>query len=279
MIKVVLICVNYDSDNSLKKYLDSIENARNSAKSSVELSVHIADNTLRPKGARLDLGRKSCSFPIEVTAAPDNPGYIGGVRAAVTSQGIEPTHWDYLIVSNVDITLDESFFRVLSRINLPDAVGIVAPSILTGENGADNNPFMSHRPSRGRMRFYKWLYRWTFLFAVYQRISRRRKRRARRAVKVGRERSDERIYAPHGAFMIFTREYFRSGGDFSFPCFLFNEEIYFAEKARQKQLAVVYAPELVVRHEEHQSTDRQSFDTTIRFRRDSADFVYGRYFS
>ena len=62
-----------------------------------------------------------------------------------------------------------------------------------------------------------------------------------------------RVYAVHGSFMAFNKSYFLKGGNFKHGCFLYGEEIYVAEIARQKGLKVVYKPELTVEHNEHAS--------------------------
>lgn len=43
------------------------------------------------------------------------------------------------------------------------------------------------------------------------------------------------IYAPFGAFIVFHRQYFESGGHLSYGSFLFGEEIFITETARRFQ--------------------------------------------
>jgi GT2 family glycosyltransferase len=62
------------------------------------------------------------------------------------------------------------------------------------------------------------------------------------------------IYASHGSCMVFSRRYFASGGSIEYPVFLFGEEIFVAETARQLGLSVVHCPQLWVFDKEHAST-------------------------
>jgi GT2 family glycosyltransferase len=62
------------------------------------------------------------------------------------------------------------------------------------------------------------------------------------------------IYAAHGAFMIFSRHYFESGGFLDSNLFLYGEEISVGEICAALGLSVVFNPRLVVLHNEHLST-------------------------
>src|SRR3989442_12924430 len=91
----------------------------------------------------------------------------------------------------------------------------------------------------------------------------------------------EFIYAPHGAFFIFSRRYFEAGGYLDGNLFLYGEEISVAEICRSLGLPVIYEPSLFVVHNERRSTghvfSRFSFecqknalrDVSSRYRKDS----------
>jgi GT2 family glycosyltransferase len=61
------------------------------------------------------------------------------------------------------------------------------------------------------------------------------------------------IYAPHGAFIIFSRQYFLRGGSFKHPSFLYGEEITVAENCKKFGFQVLYDPGFRVLHFEHGS--------------------------
>ena len=63
-----------------------------------------------------------------------------------------------------------------------------------------------------------------------------------------------KIYAPHGAFMIFSKHYFTRGGWIDDNFNLYGEEITTAEIASNNNLEIHFLPELEVSHVEHSST-------------------------
>jgi len=87
----------------------------------------------------------------------------------------------------------------------------------------------------------------------------------------------EVVYAPHGAFMIFAREYFERGGTLDVGAFLFAEEGFVAETCRKLGLDVLYDPTIEVLHDEHVSTRHNA---AIRgFHTSAADYIYREFFA
>ena len=64
----------------------------------------------------------------------------------------------------------------------------------------------------------------------------------------------ERIYAPHGSFMIFPKYFFESGCNLDHKSFLYGEELFVGERCRLNGIEVVYDPDLEVLHKEHAVT-------------------------
>ncbi len=85
------------------------------------------------------------------------------------------------------------------------------------------------------------------------------------------------IYAPHGAFLIFSRKYFEAGGFLDDQLFLFGEEISVGEICRNLGLAVFYDPSLSVIHNEHQSTGVGMTRTKFKYHRQSIRHVLSKY--
>src|SRR3989442_14004267 len=89
----------------------------------------------------------------------------------------------------------------------------------------------------------------------------------------------EFIYAPHGAFFIFSRRYFEAGGYLDGNLFLYGEEISVAEICRSLGLPVIYEPSLCVLHQEHQSTGKVLSRFTYECQKRAMQYVTSRYFS
>jgi GT2 family glycosyltransferase len=272
---VLLICVKYGADEETARYLESLRRLQGQS----NLHVLIVDNTVE---AVADLPTNS-SFA--VLRSNENLGYLGGARLGISRYLEEHPLPDWLIVSNVDLLITDAYFtQKLSALKFAPDVGAVAPRIASALTGRDQNPFMRSRPSAIRMHAYKWLYRsWLALnahelvSAVFQWVRSAVGRFTRTTADIRRDLSGE-IYAPHGSFLILSKEYFRAGGSLDFPCFLFGEEIYLAESLRKLGLDVIYEPSLEVVHQEHKSTRLLKSRKLARFVACSAAYCADTYF-
>jgi GT2 family glycosyltransferase len=86
------------------------------------------------------------------------------------------------------------------------------------------------------------------------------------------------VYAPHGAFLIFSRSYFEAGGYIDDGFFLYAEEFSVAEICRQLQLRVVHDPGLRVWHNAHGVTGRMCNRTTFEYGRQGFSYALRKYF-
>jgi GT2 family glycosyltransferase len=245
---VLLICVKYRADEETQRYLESIQ----SLKSDGGLHVMVVENTIGSSWAKAT--RSDC----QAVQAPDNLGYFGGARYGLSLYREQNPLPDWVIISNVDLCIDDlSFLQRLALLASMPNLGAVAPKIQSSLTGVDQNPYMWVRPSALRMHFYKWLFRsWLILnaYEVFGNVFHRVRGGIARVWNSSAPASREAIYAPHGSFLIFSRNYFDRGGTLDFPEFLFGEEIYIAETMRKLGLDVVYEPSLQVTHQEHHST-------------------------
>jgi len=246
---VLLICVKYSADRETERYLDSIR----ALHAQSGLHVLLVDNTVEARWSYTS-DQSNC----RVLRAPRNLGYFGGARYGLSRHLAENPMPDWLIISNVDLSLDDPTFleRLAPLGSIPD-VGAVAASIRSALTGIDQNPFMRVRPSVLRMHAYKWLYRSQTALNGYEGLaafSHRAGSALRKLRPTHSNSARETIYAPHGSFLILSKNYFDRGGDLDFPEFLFGEEIYIAESVRRLGLKVIYEPALRVNHQEHHST-------------------------
>jgi GT2 family glycosyltransferase len=215
----------------------------------------------------------------------ENLGYFGGARRGISKYLEEHPLPDWVIVSNVDLLItDPQFLQKLAALKSAPHVGAVAPRIASGLTGRNQNPFMRSRPSAVRMHLYKWLYRsWLALnahelgSAAFHRMRTALRQVTQTTSDLGRDVSGK-IYAPHGSFVVLSKEYFLAGGSLDFPCFLFGEEIYLAENLRRLGLDVIYEPSLEVVHQEHKSTKLLKSRKLARVVASSAAYCADTYF-
>lgn len=249
-LKALLISVSFRSAETIRTLVESLDKSE----ALPALRVLIADNASGEE--TVDAIRRIVTgfLNIDLLSSPTNLGYFGAARLALDhylDQGETLPEW--VIVSNPDIVIeDRNFLHRLFKID-PQSVGVIAPRIVLPESNLDQNPYMKERPGplqRFTMRVHSHDY---FLSVAWERIS--RLKRALRS-RLGQPRpagGTQAIYAPHGAFIIFSREYFEAGGYLDDQLFLYGEEIAVGEICRRLGLPVVYNPSLTVFHNEHQS--------------------------
>jgi GT2 family glycosyltransferase len=208
---------------------------------------------------------------------PTNLGYFGAAHLALNTVWKERLP-DWIIVSNADIRLTQPGFFSQIR-DCPTGVGsVIAPRIVSARTGLDQNPFHRKRPSALRMNLVRIIPRVPLLFWMLEtQCSVKRAIRSWLQGKHAQPATDSAsIYAPHGAFIIFSREYFERGGSLNVGAFLYAEEIFVAETCRRLGLNVTYLPSIEVLHDEHVST---KVNPAIRgFQAEAADYCVREFF-
>jgi len=203
---------------------------------------------------------------IQCVRAPANLGYFGGANFGLKPYLAASPLPQWVIICNVDIEFrDPDFFSTLRQLETTEGIAVVAPRIWSARFQRDLNPKITQRPSRRRMSFYRVIFGNYYLQAVYEILSVVKyslKRQIRNVLARFFTRPEHNstggasapIYASHGSCMILNRRYFASGGSIEYPIFLFGEEIFVAETARELGLSVVHCPQLWVFDKEHAST-------------------------
>jgi len=196
---------------------------------------------------------------------PQNRGYFGAAREALRQYLSSHPLPEWVIVCNNDIEFGDPHF--LSRLFRKEntAAGIIAPCIISALTGHDANPSIRKRPSVFRMwRYRVWLNNyhamrfknWLSPMARKVRYSIFRRATASERAVI------RRIYAPHGSFLIFSRQLFEAGGFIDDNFFLYAEEFSVAEMCLRLGLPILHDPSLKIWHQEGQSTDRV-FNRTV----------------
>jgi GT2 family glycosyltransferase len=274
-IQIGLITVNYKSAEATARFLGDI---LRQDRSHCRLRVVVADNSatmddLEPVRASFRDAEGVVFLPM-----PSNPGYFGAAHRAF--QQIWPDGPpDWLIVANPDIRLpQEGFFNRLAQLS-PSTGVVLAPRITSGRTGLDQNPYRRSRPTRFRMSLFRliprvWLLHWMLRAQCHVR---HRLRMSTKRIVTPSTPNPEVIYAPHGSFVVFSREYFQRGNALNAGSFLFGEEIFVAESCRRAGLPVVWVPSLQVVHDEHVVVKVGAM--TRKYHIEAADYLYEEFFS
>ena len=254
-MQCLVLCVNFNNDEESLIFAKSIANQRD-----FHGSIYIISCSIIKINSPL---RNIIDKRIKVIDPGLNLGYFGGAAAGLKEYLIQNQLPKWIIVSNTDIKFaDNLFFKTLDTIHNSDAPAILAPDIqlqqksLSASTPTSQNPAMLKRPSRVKLQLLAIICKWKLTYTAYEVIIEfkwglinRLFKKKEQAIMSARD-----IYAAFGACIIFHHTYFELGGDLEFGSFLFGEEIYVAEKARQFGLRTHFEPRLRLIHQEHSTT-------------------------
>lgn len=262
-MKTAIYCVTYHSYKELDRYLHSIDST---AGEHDEVDVYVADNTdTNHQDIRTD---GYAHIRVLALAHHRNVGYFGAIHALM--EHYPPQDYDYVIISNVDVTLDASFFQQLHSLPLSENVGWVAPAIRSSFEQRDRNPKILRRYAKRKLQILKWAFRFPVIHYLYTLSLYRRKR-----LEIHQPGS---IYAGHGSFIILTRAYMKQCGIVDYPVFLFCEEIYLAEECKNHDLTVEYLPNVIVHDAEHASTGQMRRKAYYRYNYEAISHILKTYY-
>jgi GT2 family glycosyltransferase len=273
---VLIITINFRQTNCTLRLLESISSVERFNDCYLVIVDNCSENDSVPRIQQAIHGRDN----VELAVSPRNRGYFGAARWALDRYLADHPLPSWVIVCNNDITFDDSqFLRRLIETD-PTAVGMVAPSIISSLTKNDANPSILERPSSIRMLQYRlwfssyhamWIKQWLWPF-----IRRARKRFKGRQLILRNELQRE-IYAPHGAFLIFSRQFFESGGFIDDGTFLFGEEFVVAEMCRRLCLPIMHDPLLRVWHAEGQTLGRMLTREMFQYQKNGFRYALARY--
>jgi len=320
-MKVLFVPVTYNSYDALDNYIASVGKALDAAADpTIEVKIHVADNStevIREYGGTGARGREDRSEaggnlvpPYPRTTAPSsiwtqelshypNPGYLPAALQTVYAE--DYASYDYIVISNVDVTLDETFFTALRDLKADADTVWIAPFIWSPSEQRDVNPKIQERYTKKRLRLLRLLFACPPLYYLYTRTLYRSKIRRNGGTEAqGREDRSEaggnlvppyprtpapsnnlprkNIYAGHGSFMIFRPDIFRQEPPLHYPVFLFCEEIYMAEMARRIGKTVAHCPAVKVWDREHASTGLMGLRRYCKYNHDALSYIIRTFY-
>jgi GT2 family glycosyltransferase len=218
---------------------------------------------------------------VELMESARNRGYFGAANWALQRYLTRADKPTWVIVCNNDVVFDDRQFLVNLLRQDPAAAHVIAPAIIAHPTGIDCNPFLRERPSPLQLFRYR-IWQRNYYFMWFKQLLSPYVRSARHRIYFWRRSSGPQgrtpVYAPHGAFLIFSRSYFEAGGYIDDGFFLYAEEFSVAEICRQLNLSVVHDPELRVRHDAHRVTGRMCNRTTFEYGRQGFEYALRKYF-
>ena len=249
---ILIITVNFHNSEKTIELLNSI-----SKNKKIELWVEDNEST---KASFNSLKSQILDFEFNISIFPhtENNYYWGAFNKALSRLPKDFETWpEWIIICNNDIQIDTNFFKKLSKLDYKKC-HIIAPSIISSEKNKDLNPFFEKPFTKIEKLYYALVYLNKYFSLIIQFFG----------SKVNKIRNsfhsntkiEKVIYAPHGACMVFSKHFFIKGGYLDTNFKMFGEEISTAEIAKKIGALIIYKPELIVKHFDHNSTKNISWD-------------------
>lgn len=269
------MCVCYNDYENTKRLLNSISIAYSREKN-LELNVILSDNSDKNEEIEFDSNSYKYNF---IWLKNDNVGYFPAFSKAVQSVRHDISYYDYIMVSNVDLAVDEYFFNDLVKFKCPKDVGVIAPNIISESDGRNLNPKIAKPISSFKLKVNKLIFS-SFLFYPHSLASRlKNKLKSKKKPEINSQDKPSFIYAPHGSFIIFTNNYFKKEASYIYPRFLFGEEIFVAEECKLKNLKIIYVQTIKIYDKEHVSTSALRSNFLAQEHIKSFDYLLKKYFN
>ena len=265
MKNILIVCVNFNSYNELNKYLDSIELACVNVYG-ITVQVVVADNSTVFQKVSTERYKHITVKQYKQR----NLGYLPGAANVINNiQNVFEN--DFVVISNVDLVLEQSFFLNLEKLEFKGDVAWVATTIWSEQEDRDKNPKIIERYSKEKLKKIRMLYKYPILDFIYTNTLYLKK-------KVRPQYQEQDIYAGHGSFMMLTKRFFEEYPKIDYPLFLFGEEMFLAELARKKNLKVRYVPDLIVIDKEHTSTSKMKKKAYYDYNLKSIDYILDTFY-
>lgn len=256
--KILIICVDYFSEVETRSYIKKVKDIAE------YVDVVVVCNS----------GLISVNYTdgVYVYDLNDNLGYMEAAHQGLNMYLKQNPMPDWIILSNTDIDFPNP--DIFDRLRLDSRLDcVIAPDIVTLE-GIHQNPFLKKRPSFTKIKFLTIVYGSSILNKIYSSLSLLRRNKCFRSV----EMAGESIYAPHGSFVMFGRDYFTVSPTLEHPTFLYGEELHIAERARLKSMRVIYDKDYSIMHREHVTTSKIPSFSKAKIMRDSLLAILKEYY-
>lgn len=268
--RILIVPVNYNSYDYLDSYLKSVSEAWDMARDECRLTVYIADNSTKPEEVVLS----KYNIPDLKIIRLDNPGYFGGALHIINNC-LNVDDYDYVIISNVDMTFELSALKSLVNLNLSDDVGWISPYRFSERYNSPIFVEKENRPSKWKIKALMWL----FKFPMLHRIQKTRATKRYKTLATENHLRPKRIYSGCGSCFILTKRFFESYPRLHYPLFLYGEEIFIAELARTANLTVRYEPSIRLTNIGEISTGNVNSKTICNYNYKALKYLYNRFFN
>jgi GT2 family glycosyltransferase len=264
MKKILIICVDFNSAKDTKTFINSVL----SMDSFVEVTLILNSGNENFSEDFLTKER------LHVFDYGKNLGYMQGASEGLKSYLVDHALPDWIILSNTDIDFPErDFFVKLANDNRNNC--IIAPEVISAD-GVPQNPFLEKRISEKKLKFLIKVNSNAIISGIYATMAKIKSKF--KFFHTSNVSASSLIYAPHGAFIIISSEYFKSGESLDHPAFLYGEELLIAERAARSGITIHYDKGYSVLHAEHVATGKMPGAFRAKSLRDSLAAVLKEFY-
>ena len=266
-LSILFIIINYFNEKDVKLFIDQL-----SLQDFKDYKVAIINNGSIDDGKLKAMltGHSNILFYYPGKNLGYLPGMHYGLQQYITEYKNIP---DQVIVCNTDITIaDAHFLNDLNKLR----GDIIGPSIISTKTNNNQNPFLITRISKKKLRLLKFIFDFYLFYTIYQALSLIKSSLFKNNIKNNKSQD---VYALHGSFIVFRKNFFEAGGTLNYPSFLFGEELYIAESAIQLKLTLIFHPTISVQHHEHHITNTFKPPHLVKRMNESIIYLLNTYFS
>jgi Predicted glycosyltransferases len=273
---IQVLCLAYGNHAEVCDYVNRLLDGPDGDR----LRIVVTDNT--PGRDTTDLSwvggpaaRAHSSGRLVIVGDGVNHGYFGGFRRGLREAFARwPDAADWTILSNTDLSIRTAgWIRELDGLAVHNS--IIAPKVISGLSGKNQNPIYLSRPRPLKFLVLSWIFRFGFSTALYRLAALYKDRLISGRLRIQKDPGEgQEIYGAHGSFICIPKSYFDRGGQLECKSFLYVEEICLAEEARRLGIPIRYSGLIEVVHDEHAST---SFIPPPHIRRYLAEAHYLAY--
>ena len=199
------------------------------------------------------------SLDIKLIFSSKNLFYWGGANYALKKINLDINNFpDWIIICNNDIIFNKKDLIVKLQNVKSNNYAVIAPSILSVKSKQNQNPHILHPISKLGRLYYKifFINSLSALFIYKLRIVLKKIFYNFSPNKVIKPTE---IYAPHGSFMIFSKNFFSNGGWIDSNFEMFAEELTTAEIVKRLKMKIFFNPDFEVMHDEHLTSSSNSW--------------------
>jgi len=267
--KILIITVNYGSPDMTLQLLKSLPSDNN-------LCIWVEDNQSSENSKRiLSNAQGKTDQNISLYFHNNNWFYWGAFYQAyqrlISSENPFPK---WIVICNNDIIFDGNFLNELEKID-SQSCHILAPAIVSHTTKKNLNPFFQTPLSFIDKAYYRLLYFHPMFGRVIQMFGKKLNQGIKKISPL--LKYPNTIYAPHGACIIFSPEFFKKGGYIDTGFKMFGEELSTAEIAKKIGAKIYYQPQLKVTHNDHFSTNNLSWDQLYSISKETYFYLKNRY--